>query len=189
MKTKGPRKLNKKGRSALRRAKIAAGTYAPPKLVAKKKVATRPARSQSSATGTAAVAVNHPSGTAAVPHPEFAAERRPALVPRQNYFLGGGILKKLPNPLPDGWVLSTDERPGSEFRLAAIKVFRVADGDYVKLYRYTLRDEVVQAMRTHAERVRKEIQIDDGNAIARKDLALLVAKNRRNGQPTRMFFK
>ena len=99
------------------------------------------------------------------------------------------MLQKLPNPLPDGWVLSTDVRPGPEFRLAAIRVFRVSDGDYVKLHRYMLRDEVVQAMRAHAERVRKEIAVDDRNAIARKDLALLVAKNRRNGQPTRMFYK
>jgi len=114
---------------------------------------------------------------------------RPRFVAPRHFFTGGGILKKLPNPLPDGWVLSTDERPGADFRLAAIRVFRVADGDCVKLHRYTLRNEVVQAMRAHAERVRKEIQIDDGNAIARKDLALLVAKNRRNGQPTRLFYK
>jgi hypothetical protein len=187
-----PKKLNKRARSAIRKAKIASGSYvAPPKPVAKKKKKPSPApgardRKPKASPAPGARLTSPP----AQPLPEFAAvERRPYLAPRRDYFLGSGILKKLPNPLPDGWVLSTDERPGPEFRLAAIRVFRVADGDYVKLCRYMLRDEIVAEMREHAERVRREIAIDDGNARARKDLALLVAKNRRNGQPTRMFYK
>jgi hypothetical protein len=186
MKTK---KLNRKTRSAIRKTKIAAGTYvAPAKPAAKRKKkvisATRQPKLKAFASRPAT------GKSPAHPLPEFAAvERRPYLAPRRDYFLGSGILKKLPNPLPDGWVLSTDERPGPEFRLAAIKVFRVTDGDYVKLCRYMLRDEVVAEMRAHAERVKKEIAIDDGNARARKELGLLIAKNRRNGQPTRMFYK
>jgi hypothetical protein len=183
---KAKTKLNRKQRRVRSRARKAAGLPPKPAAKRKKKVVSTTGRLKPKATASQQAATCSP----AQPLPEFAVvEQRPYLAPRRDWFLGGGILKKLPNPLPDGWVLSTDERPGAEFRLAAIRVFRVEDGDYVKLCRYMLRDEVVQAMREHAERVRKEIQIDDGNAIARKDLALLVAKNRRNGQPTRMFYK
>jgi hypothetical protein len=183
MNSKKP-KLNRKQRSVCSGARKAAGIPPKPPAKVKKKVVSAPRQPKLKATASLPAATCSP----AHPLPELAAaQRRPYLAPRRNWFLGGGILKTLPNPLSDGWVLSTDERPGPEFRLAAIKVFRVADGDYVKLCRYTLRDEVVAEMHAHAERVRKEIAIDDGNAIARRDLALLVAKNRRNGQPTRMF--
>jgi hypothetical protein len=188
MKTKKP-KPNRKQRRVRSRARKAAVIQPKPAAKRKKKVslvdkaspklkpnafATRPAGSKSRAQPLPALE--------AIP-------MRPRFVAPRHFFTGGGILKKLPYPLPDGWVLSTDERPGPEFRLAAIRVFRVADGDCVKLCRYTLCDEVIAAMRAHAERVRKEISVDDGNARARRDLALLVAKNRRNGQPTRMFYK
>jgi hypothetical protein len=176
-------KLNRRQRRVGSRARKAAGI--PPKPVAKRK---RKVVSCAGRTKSKVPAARRPAPAQPLPELE-PIERRPVFVAHGTYFTGGGILKKLPNPLPDGWVLSTDERPGPEFRLAAIRVFRVADGDYVKLCRYMLRDEVVAEMRANAERVRKEIAIDDGNARARKDLALLVAKNRRNGQPTRLFYK
>jgi hypothetical protein len=189
MKTTKPKKLNRKQRRLRSRARKAAAITPPKPAVKKKK---KPALAPGATARKSKAFATRPAGSKspAVPLLELEAiPMRPRFVAPRHFFTGGGILKKLPNPLPDGWVRSTDERPGPEFRLAAIKVFRVADGDYVKLCRYMLRDEVVQAMRRHAERVRKEIAIDDGNAIARKELALLVAKNRRNGQPTRMFYK
>jgi hypothetical protein len=185
MKTKKP-KLNRRQRRVRSRARKAAGI--PPKPAAKRKKKVSLVDKTAAKLKPKVPAAQRPAPTQPLPELE-PIERRPVFVAHGTCFTGGGVLKKLPNPLPDGWILSTDERPSPEFRLAAIKVFRVVDGDYVKLLRYTLRDEVVQAMRARAERVRREISVDDGNAIARKELGLLVAKNRRNGQPTRMFYK
>jgi hypothetical protein len=125
----------------------------------------------------------------AQPLPEFAViERRPYLAPRRNYFLGGGTVSSL--FVPEGFVLASDPHPGTDWRVSHLKVLRTSpEGQTVRMVKYVLKECVVARMRAHAERVRKEIQIDDGNAIARRDLALLVAKNRRNGQPTRMFYK
>jgi hypothetical protein len=125
----------------------------------------------------------------AQPLAKFAViERRPYLAPRRNYFLGGGTVSSL--CVPEGFVLASDPHPGADWRVSHLKVLRTSpEGQTVRMVKYVLKECVVAQMRAHAERVRKEISLDDGNARARRDLALLVAKNRRNGQPTRIVYK
>jgi hypothetical protein len=125
----------------------------------------------------------------AQPLPEFAAiERRPYLAPRRNYFLGGGTVSSL--RIPEGFVLASDPHPGPDWRVSHLKVFRTEpEGQTVRMVKYQLKECIVVQIRAHAQRIRKEIAMDDGNARARKELALLIAKNRRNGQPTRLFYK
>jgi hypothetical protein len=124
----------------------------------------------------------------AQPLPELAVERRPWFVPSHNYFLGGGTPKPA-GYLPDGFVLASEPKP-ADYCAAEFRSFRtLPEGEFTRCVRYELKPAIVAQIRAHAERVRKEIAIDDGNARARKDLALLVAKNRRNGQPTRLFYK
>jgi hypothetical protein len=92
--------------------------------------------------------------------------------------------------IPEGFVLASDLHPGPDWRVSHLKVFRTSpEGLTVRLVKYELKERIVAQMRAHAERVRREIAMDDGNARARKELALLIAKNRRNGQPTRLFYK
>ena len=111
---------------------------------------------------------------------------QPLFAAPKDFFTGGGLAMPA-NYLPEGFVLARDPRP-ADHHVAEFRGFRTApDGEHVKCVRYELKPEIVDAIRKHAEQVRKEIALDDGKAATRRDLNLLIAKNRRNGQPTRLF--
>jgi hypothetical protein len=178
-------KLNRRQRRVRSRARNDAGIPAKPAAKRKPKTisATRQVKLKKSSPAPGACLAS------AQPLPEFAAvERRPYLAPRHHYFLGGGTAKPA-GYLPDGFVLASEPKP-ADYCAAEFRSFRTfPEGEFIRCVRYELNPAIVAQMREHAERVRKEIALDDGNARARKDLALLVAKNRRNEQPTRLFYK
>jgi len=171
-----PKKLNRKQRSAIRKSKIAAGTYvAPAKRQPKKKTEVSSARrvkpkaspapgarlTKSPATGTAAVPVNYSSAPAGGAHPEFAViERRPTFVPSRHYWTGGTVLPRITHlKIPSGFVLSTDKSPGPEFRISHVKVLRTApDGLTVKLVRWVMRDDAHAELARRAAAVLAEIR-------------------------------
>jgi hypothetical protein len=157
-------KLNRKQRSAIRKAKIAAGTYvAPPKRQPKKKgFATRPAGSKSPAPVTAGV--TRPSAPAGGAHPEFAViERRPTFVPQRNYWTGGTVVPRITHlKVPPGFVLSSDPSPGPDFRIAHVKVLRTApEGETVKLVRWVMRGDAQAELARRAAAVLAEIREDE----------------------------
>jgi hypothetical protein len=174
-----PKKLNRKQRSAIRKSKIAAGTYvAPAKRQPKKKTEVSSARrvkpkaspapgarlTKAPATGTAAVSVNHPCGTAAGAHPEFAvADRQRPFIPHRHYWTGGTVLPRITHlKIPSGFVLSTDPAPGPDFRIAHVKVLRTApEGETVKLVRWVMRDAAHAELARRAAAVLAEIREDE----------------------------
>ena len=186
------KKLNKKTRSAIRKAKIAAGTYvAPAKPVAtKKKVVSTTGRLKSKSPA---------SGTAAVPHllpqrehirtPEFAViVRRPTFVPQRNYWTGGTVVPRITHlKVPPGFVLSTDPSPGPDFRIAHMKVLRTApDGLTVKLVRWVMREDVQAELSRRAAAVLAEIgedeRRDERNKLAVQRLFLRVCGRERTNR-------
>ncbi len=124
----------------------------------------RARKSKVPATGTPAVPVNHPSGTAVVAHPEFAiADRHRPFVPHAHYhyFCGGGIVKRL--VIPAGWQLPSPH-PGPEYRIAALRSVPTPDGP-VQLAKFVIRDEVRQRMAARcaaviAEEREHEVQLE-----------------------------
>jgi hypothetical protein len=112
--------------------------------------------------------------------PEFAViERRPYHAPNRYPFTGGTVVSHL--SIPKGFVLATDPHPGPEYRASHLKVLRTSpEGETVRLVKWTVRDSVHTEMARRAAAVLAEIREADNQAANKRDLQLLVNKNRRN---------
>lgn len=98
------------------------------------------------------------------------------------YFVGGGLPREVPLNIPSGWQLASDPHPGPDYVLARISAFRLRkDGTSIRLYKFELRQTVLDGYAARLTRLRLQRLDDDAAEIARTDRTLLARKNAANG--------